>query len=372
MALTTLLVNRKHFALGRVSTHGVRDMIRRCEAVVLGISLLVIGLSGCTLQQNGGGVPGLGGDGEQCPSEALHTSAFSESRDYINWTGPERVVTNQLEGKQSGDIWDATLSLDISNKTYLLQGDQGDFAQDTRAKGQFWSRHNQPDDGEEFKGYGRDFNPEGAADTMLKQLISGTENATNSGPQFLNDLGADDFNATCTTRDGRDAIKYTYEDSEGREAVAYVEENPPHRFLYELEKDPALDHNLRRTYSYKPIPVSVDKSHPKAPPSIYYKELESRQTDDGGSLLKGQVVERTQWAKFSDTEAVVHNGYSIIDRAQLRSGTIQLDGGTLTYEDNDNNQMISPGDVFTWDVDSGLNGGFFDQWSQKVAGLFKA
>lgn len=321
--------------------------------VVACLLVVTAGLTGCAAPDDGG--PG------SCLDPATHEAVFSAASDFVNLSEhPDRVVTIAVEGRFEGASSSVEISRDLPNGTAWIRGTVAGSSIDARAVGEHWSID---DEVEGLLGYGRDLHPDGAAANLLLRYLPGGPSVADVGPSFAVELSADQHAATCEERDGTEVVRFAYE-ADGRRSVLVAERAPPHRLLSDRVVDEDQDHDVERTYRYEASSAPVDDALPRVPFTIRYEEIEpAMRQDDGGVTYKHGIVPWTQSAPFNSTEALTRDDSGVRDRAQLREGTIELDGGTLVFEDRDGNGMLDPGDTYSWDLDQGVQGLFHDQWS---------
>lgn len=321
----------------------------------LAVCLLVVaaGLAGCAAPDD----PGT----RACLTPDEHAAIFPAAAGSVNVsTPPDRVVTIGVEGTFEGVEASLEVSLDPMNRTAWIRGTVGGSPIDARAVGEHWSIDDQV---EGTVGYGRDLDPDGAAANLALRYQVGGRTAPEIGPDFVLDLSADDYDATCEERDGAEIVRFVHED-DGRRDVLVAERQPPHRLLSDRVVDESEDHDLERTYRYEASSAPVDEGLPRTPFTVRVEMLEPVRRDDNGTLhYTAQVIRWTQWAPFDSTDVVTRDRDGVRDRVPLSEGRIELDGGTLVYEDRDGNGMINPGDVYSWDLDRGVQGLFHDRWS---------
>lgn len=320
--------------------------------------LLVVtaGMAGCAAPDDAGPA--------SCLDPPDHGAVLSAASDTVNLSvHPRRVVTIAVEGTFEGAPASVEISRDLPNRTAWVRGTVAGASIDARAVGEHWSI----DDGvEDLLGHGRDVHPDGAAANLLLRYLPGGPSAPDVGPPFLVEVPADGYAATCEERDGTEVVRFDHE-AEGQRAVLVAERAPPHRILSDRVVDEDRDHDVERTYRYEAPSAPVDESLPRVPFTIRREEVEpTMRKDDGGTTSKHRVLPWTQWAPFDTTEALTRDRDGVRDRAQLRNGEIELDGGTLVFEDRDGNGVLNPGDVYGWDLDQGVQGRFHDQWSDEL------
>lgn len=320
------------------------------------MTLLAGALAGCASLEDRGGPA-------SCLPPSEHERVFEAARGFVNVSEhPDRVVTIDFSGAFEGREVSMTMIRDLPNRTFLVDGTVGADRVDVRARDRFWSVD---DEVEEERGFGRDLDPEGAASNLAPRYKPGARHTPDSGPGFVGDLSASDYSASCGTRDGEEVVTFVHAEGGRRDELVAARE-PPHRLLADRTADADTDHDLERTYRYESAEVSVDRSLPRVAFTVHFVELDSDRSADSISWTR-EPVGRTEWAAFGSTEAVTRDQSGVRDRAPLRNGTIELDGGTLTYEDRDGNEMISPGDVYRWETDRGVVGLFWDEWSGAFA-----
>lgn len=306
----------------------------------------------------------------KCPGEGKASTAYEEGWDSLKafHEPPFGSVPFSIdnEGKFRGEVTSSSLTLDSSKDRLKGTATQGDRTTEWRVVDDEYSlRVDGPDDN--FRGRSTDDSPDGAFDYVANQLLNQTDEGPGK-PAFIEKLEFADYETQCTTWDGTEAIKFSFNGSSEKRHVIVTTRDKPYRILHQLEVDPALDHHFRRNLAYdvESPSVEVSKALPLHPPLIATKVVENRTESDGTRVVEQRVTAPTIWTQFSETEAATTSSNRFLDRQPLEPGRTQLEGGTLTYEDADNNQLISPGDVLRWRLESGVVGWFFDKPSQKI------
>lgn len=293
-----------------------------------------------------------------CPDDGLRRSAYADAGEFFEGDILRTAFTMRLEGTMEGKVGTRMLALDAVAKSVRVS--DGDT--DVRVVGTFYSVSSG-----DTKQYGRNHQAGAQYEGIVEILQASIHDAE---PDFLDDLGVDDYTATCMDQGGVQAIRYSYQ-KDGRKDVKVVERIGKHRPLSGESVDPAMQDNYRASMSYATPTITVDATLPKVPITAIIEPITYAQNARGGLTMVAEMKAGTAWAPFGEilTQIVGTDGTVYAARV-LQAGIWQLgDGDLFEYQDKDANGILSTGDRFSMDLGPGLDVAFFDAWANTSVGV---
>jgi hypothetical protein len=291
-----------------------------------------------------------------CPTQAEQLAAHQVMQESdMDLLGTHWTI--RMEGTLEGDIGTFIVAVDLdANAAYMSAP-----GLTTKFKAPYLSMQV-----EDEAYYARNHNPANSAAAFLEEFTKEDE----LGIGFSDELSLADYEVTCVTLGGKEALKFRY-DKDGYVDETTVERAAPHRPLAGRYVDPALQDNFRVSVSYDRPNIVPDSSLTRLPVTMAWEQLDFAEAE-GAFAYELRAGSETSWAPLTELDILIlgdeaHDQGVIYNQYRLQAGTYELDEGEYTFADADNNQMLSTGDTLLIALVDGYAFSFYDSWASAEA-----
>lgn len=298
-----------------------------------------------------------------CPAPGEAMVVFLAAEDAFKDGLPTGTWSLRMEGQMEGEPGTVTLSSDPARKAFLIAG--------TVAGQDIDARFVHPGFSMEADGVGaqgRDHDPEADGRSFFEEF--GSDGSDELGVDFGDDLGFGDFAVSCGEQGGKETLEFRHSDEDSLTTVV-VERAAPHHVLGGRERDNVTRDDLRFSLSYDTPNIQVDTTLPRVPLDVTLELLTQQDTGDA-LTTRVRLDEGSQWAPVTEFDIAVvgaddYDMGQLYNRYRLQEGVFTMDEGAFTFEDRDDNDLLSPGDVLEVTVLHGYDFQLYDNWADGYA-----